>query len=142
MHNLVTVVMRQFNTDIQAAINWIGDLHDRIAKEFLDEWKNIPTYGGPLDLEVRTYCYGLGNWVRANDSWSFEVSSFKYLRTLLNFCDRVSVILESKVFRFRNLGRSHSPNQLSTKMPVLSSVTVNKGPRITLVDKYLDRAVL
>lgn len=72
-HNLITVVMNQFKIAPQAAINYISDLHDKLAIQFLDEWKNIPTFGGPLDLEVRTYCHGLGNWVRANDTWSFEV---------------------------------------------------------------------
>ena len=65
--------MHQFNMDPQAAMNFILDMHDTLATDFLDEWKKIPTFGGPLDLEVRTYCHGLGNWVRANDAWSFEV---------------------------------------------------------------------
>jgi len=72
-HNLVTVVMHQFNMDPQASMNLILDIHNTLAMDFMDEWKRIPTFGGPLDLEVRTYCDGLGNWVRANDSWSFEV---------------------------------------------------------------------
>lgn len=65
--------MNQFKIDPQAAMNWISDLHDNIATQFLSEWKKIPTFGGPLDLELRTYCDGLGNWVRGNDTWSFEV---------------------------------------------------------------------
>jgi len=65
--------MHQFKMDPQAAMNFILDMHDTLATDFLDEWKKIPTFGGPLDLEVRTYCHGLGNWVRANDAWSFEV---------------------------------------------------------------------
>ena len=72
-HNLVTVVMHQFNLDPQGALNYISDLHDSLATQFLDEWKNIPVFGGPLDLEVRTYCDGLGNWPRGNECWSFEV---------------------------------------------------------------------
>lgn len=72
-HNLVTVVMNQLHVSPQTAFNHISDLYDEITTQFLDEWKKIPTFEGPLDLEVRTYCYGLGNWVRANNSWSFEV---------------------------------------------------------------------
>ena len=72
-HNLVTIVMHQFNMDPQTAMNYISDLHDKLARQFLDQWMRIPTFGGPLDLEVITYCDGLGNWVRANDTWSFEV---------------------------------------------------------------------
>lgn len=65
--------MHQFKLDPQAAMSYMSDLHHDIATQFLDEWNKIPTFGGPLDLDVRTYCDGLGNWVRANDSWSFEV---------------------------------------------------------------------
>ncbi|KAJ6474479.1 terpenoid synthase [Mycena vitilis] len=71
-HNLVTIVMHQYNLEAQGAINWISDLHDNIADEFLQIWKTLPTFGGPIDREIRTYVDGLGNWVRANDQWSFE----------------------------------------------------------------------
>ncbi|KAF7349057.1 Terpene cyclase [Mycena venus] len=71
-HNLVTIVMHQCNLDTQGAINWISDLHDDLVDEFLLVWKALPTFGGPVDREVRTFADGLGNWVRANDAWSFE----------------------------------------------------------------------
>ncbi|KAJ7454224.1 terpenoid synthase [Mycena latifolia] len=71
-HNLVTIVMHQYNMNPQQAMNWISDLHDEIVEEFLSSWENIPTFGGPIDREIRTYADGLGNWVRANDAWSFE----------------------------------------------------------------------
>ncbi|KAJ7637838.1 terpenoid synthase [Mycena rosella] len=72
-HNLVTIVMHQYNMNPQQAMNWIGDLHDEIAEEFLNTWDSVPTFGpGPVDREIRTYVDGLGNWVRANDQWSFE----------------------------------------------------------------------
>nr|UPX76568.1 putative 1,11 carbon cyclization sesquiterpene synthase 255 [Hypholoma fasciculare] len=54
-HNLITVVMNQFKITPQAAINYISGLHDKLAIQFLDEWKNIPTLGGPLDLESERY---------------------------------------------------------------------------------------
>lgn len=72
-HNLVTIVMKQYNLDPQGAMDWISDLHDDIVDEFLETWRLLPTFGGPIDREIRTYVDGLGNWVRANDSWSFEV---------------------------------------------------------------------
>lgn len=65
--------MHEFQMDVQSAINWISDLHDNLVSQFLDKWKEIPTFGDSIANEVRTYVDGLGNWVRANDSWSFEV---------------------------------------------------------------------
>ncbi|KAI0784430.1 terpenoid synthase [Abortiporus biennis] len=71
-HNLVTIVMQQLGLDIHDALRWISHLHDEIAAKFLEAWNHIPVYSGPLDFEVRRYTEGLGNWVRANDQWSFE----------------------------------------------------------------------
>lgn len=65
--------MNQFNLDQQAALNYVSDFADRISTDYLDQWKNIPIYGGPLDLEVRKYCNDLAQWVRGNDQWCFEV---------------------------------------------------------------------
>jgi hypothetical protein len=72
--------MHQYNLDAQGAMNWISDLHDGIVDEFLQVWKALPTFGGPVDREIRTYADGLGNWVRANDQWSFEVSIINMLQ--------------------------------------------------------------
>ena len=66
--------MEQYKTDAQTAMNHIGKLHDELAEQFMDVWRKIPTFGGPVDREVRVYADGLGNWVRGNDTWSFEVS--------------------------------------------------------------------
>ncbi|KAJ7474192.1 terpenoid synthase [Mycena latifolia] len=71
-HNLVRIVMHQYNISPQQAMNWISDLHETNVNEFLALWASIPTFGGPLDREVRTYADGLGNWVRANDAWSLR----------------------------------------------------------------------
>ncbi|KAF8474316.1 isoprenoid synthase domain-containing protein [Gautieria morchelliformis] len=71
-HNLVRIVMEQYNTDAQTAMNCLGKLHDELAEQFCDVWMKIPTFGGPVDREIRTYLDGVANWVRANDTWSFE----------------------------------------------------------------------
>ncbi|KAL7282972.1 terpenoid synthase [Trametes coccinea BRFM310] len=71
-HNIVTVVMRQFNTDIQGAMDWIARYHDRLVDQFLHHYANLPSWGPEIDAQLRRYVDGLGNWVRANDCWSFE----------------------------------------------------------------------
>ncbi|KAF9043781.1 terpenoid synthase [Hymenopellis radicata] len=74
--NLVTIVMHQLHIDMAAALNWISDLHADIVNRFLRVWTNIPTYGGPLDRDVRIYVDGLANWVRGNDCWCFECERY------------------------------------------------------------------
>jgi len=72
LHNMVTIVMHQFDTDVQGAMEYIGKLHDRLAGAFLLTKDRLPSWGEPTDSQVARYVHGLGNWVRANDQWSFE----------------------------------------------------------------------
>ncbi|GJJ08052.1 hypothetical protein Clacol_002259 [Clathrus columnatus] len=62
-HNLVTIVMHEFKIDIQTAINWIVELHENCATEFLKDYYNLPTFEG-FEHDILAYCQCLGNWVR------------------------------------------------------------------------------
>ncbi|KXX76221.1 Delta(6)-protoilludene synthase [Madurella mycetomatis] len=75
-HNLVTVVMNELGLSLQEAYDWIGRYHDGVAAEFLSLYKDLPNFpeeSEEVNREVREYLDGLGNWVRTNESWSFEV---------------------------------------------------------------------
>ena len=70
--------MLEQKCDIAAAVDWISNLHDEIVQGFLSSLKEVPSFGDPvIDSQVSTYIDGLGNWIRANVCWSFEVSSFR-----------------------------------------------------------------
>ncbi|KAJ7120736.1 terpenoid synthase [Mycena crocata] len=72
-HNLVTIVMHALDLNLNQALAWIADLHDNLVVQFLGAYKRVPCFRNPaLDAQVLEYIDGLGNWVRANDSWSFE----------------------------------------------------------------------
>jgi Delta6-protoilludene synthase len=71
--------MEQYSIDRQTAMDCIGKLHDDLVEQFFATWKKIPTFGGPVDREIRTYVDGLANWVRGSDCWSFEVCRRLYL---------------------------------------------------------------
>ncbi|KAJ7123606.1 terpenoid synthase [Mycena epipterygia] len=71
-HNIVTVVMVQFHLDLDGALKWISSLHDSLISRFFLDAKRIPSWGQMIDRQVSVYIHGLGNWVRANDCWSFE----------------------------------------------------------------------
>ena len=72
LHNMVTVIMRERDVDVQGAMDYIGVLHDRLVKSFLLAKDRLPSWGEPIDSQVARYVDGLGNWVRANYQWSFE----------------------------------------------------------------------
>lgn len=64
--------MHQLDLDLQSAMDYIGVLHDRLAGAFLLTKDRLPSFGPHIDAQVARYVHGLGNWVRANDQWSFE----------------------------------------------------------------------
>lgn len=58
---------------VQGAMDYIGNLNARLVDEFLEQWNHIPVFDSTMDAEIREYCVMLAEWVRGNDSWSFEV---------------------------------------------------------------------
>ncbi|KAK1834411.1 terpenoid synthase [Podospora conica] len=75
-HNLVTVVMKELGLSVQETYDWIGRYHDGVAAEFLALYEGLPVFSEETDdvnREIREYIHGLGNWVRTNECWSFEV---------------------------------------------------------------------
>lgn len=66
--------MHERKCNLTFALEWISELHDRLVETFLSTLKTVPSFDNlTLDKQVSTYVDGLGNWVRANDTWSFEV---------------------------------------------------------------------
>ncbi|KAJ7256645.1 terpenoid synthase [Mycena rebaudengoi] len=66
LHNWVTLIALERNIRIQEAVDYLGSFHDRTKNSFLEATKNLPTWGKPIESEVRRYIDGIGNWVRAN----------------------------------------------------------------------------
>ncbi|KAG2151275.1 terpenoid synthase [Suillus bovinus] len=71
-HNIVTIVMHELNTDVNGAMLWVADRHTKLEKKYFEAVAAIPKWGEPIDSQVREYCDGVGNWVRANYDWCFE----------------------------------------------------------------------
>jgi len=71
-HNIVTVVMNELGTDVNGAMLWAQDTHTKLEKTFLAAMAALPKWDEPLNSQVKEYCDGLGQFVRANDDWHFE----------------------------------------------------------------------
>ncbi|KAG2033028.1 terpenoid synthase [Suillus americanus] len=71
-HNIVTIVMHEIGTDVNGAMLWVADRHTKLEKRYFEAVAAIPKWGELIDSQVREYCDGLGNIVRANYEWSFE----------------------------------------------------------------------
>ncbi|KZV99782.1 hypothetical protein EXIGLDRAFT_831178 [Exidia glandulosa HHB12029] len=64
-HNVLAVVRDQYNWSLDRALQWLAEQHDELVADFLATIDSVPP-------ELAKYVDGLGNWVRANDAWSFE----------------------------------------------------------------------
>ncbi|TCD63220.1 terpene cyclase [Steccherinum ochraceum] len=72
-YNIITVVMRQFNTDFDGANHWVTKYHDELKANFLRTLTHVPSFGDQdKDAQVQMYLYGLANWPRCNVCWNFE----------------------------------------------------------------------
>lgn len=71
-YNIVTLVMREFNIGLDAAMDWVVKYHAEVQKTFLQGLKRVPSWGPDLDRQVQQYLDGLANWARGNACWHFE----------------------------------------------------------------------
>jgi hypothetical protein len=72
-HNIVTLMILHENMAVQDAIGRVSTIHDRLAAQFLAVFHSLPSFGSAaVDNMIQYYAEGLGNWIRANDCWSFE----------------------------------------------------------------------
>jgi len=76
-HNIISAIMSSLDLSVQGAMDWVGKFHDGLVDEFLAEFDKLPVFPDETDqvnIYVREYATALANWVRASDSWGFEVS--------------------------------------------------------------------
>ncbi|KAM7192315.1 terpene cyclase [Naviculisporaceae sp. PSN 640] len=91
-HNLITVVMHQFGLTLHEAYEWVGSYHDDVLEEFIDLYETLPWFPNESEAtnqELREYVNGLGDWVRANERWSFEGGRY--------FGDKGMEVLKSRI---------------------------------------------
>ncbi|KAL1869792.1 hypothetical protein Plec18167_007716 [Paecilomyces lecythidis] len=71
-HNIITIIMNQYGTDVQDAIHWAAGYHAALVREFKETSQKEPQWGGVGAVDAQGFIDALGNWVYANTLWSFE----------------------------------------------------------------------
>ncbi|KAF9262872.1 terpenoid synthase [Marasmius fiardii PR-910] len=73
-HNIVSVLMLQYNITVDEAIERISKKYDKLAQSFLRICGALVSAKSEtvVDGAVKRYIDGLGNWIRANECFSFE----------------------------------------------------------------------
>ena len=72
LHNLITCVMDEYQTDVNGAVLWVEDFLLEAAERFHAAKVALPEWDEPVNSQVKVYCDGLGQWVRGLNDWSFE----------------------------------------------------------------------
>ena len=71
-NNILTVVMRELDFDLDQAVDWVITYHTGLQKKFLNDLKEVPSWGADIDRQVQEYLNGIANWARSNACWNFE----------------------------------------------------------------------
>ncbi|KAG1779591.1 terpenoid synthase [Suillus placidus] len=79
VHNLISTVMLELDLDRGSAMAWAAHYHAEVQKRFIDGLAKVPSWGPSIDVLVKEYLDGIGNWARANHAWSYE--SQRYFAT-------------------------------------------------------------
>ena len=111
-HNIITVIMKQFQVDVQQAIDKAGRMICENIEAFNTLYRELPRWVGPLDLEVQRLVDGFARWVSGSLHWSYE--SHRYFGTRG---------LEVKEARLVEL----MPHLNVVEVPVVSSMRIPQG---------------
>lgn len=77
-HNIVTVVMNQYNLNLQQSMDWVDVYHKTLVSKFMQqiEKRNTDLWGPGVDARVVEYINKLGEFVRGHDCWCFETPKY------------------------------------------------------------------
>jgi hypothetical protein len=77
MHNLLVVIQQEQRCSLEQAMQRAAKLHDDEVRAFIELESRLPSWGEPLDTEVRRYVEVLKCWMRANMDWSLMSERYR-----------------------------------------------------------------
>lgn len=73
---MIVVVMRERGLDLQAAVDFVGDLCRQSIDRFAHDRDTLPSWGPKIDRDVQTYIQGLQDWIVGSLHWSFDTTRY------------------------------------------------------------------
>lgn len=70
-HNMVTVMMKKYNLDLQSAVDRVGDLCVDAITTYKKARADFPSYGPKVDKDLEKFFHGLQSWLSGCLDWSF-----------------------------------------------------------------------
>lgn len=77
VHNLLFIIQQQQRCSLEKAMQCAATLHDDEVRAFVALEARLPSWGEPLDTEVRRYVDVLKYWMRANKDWSLMSERYR-----------------------------------------------------------------
>ncbi|EIN08495.1 terpenoid synthase [Punctularia strigosozonata HHB-11173 SS5] len=71
-HNIVIVVMREQNLDLQSAIDVVGEMCKSTIDRFLENQALLPSWGPEIDAQLVPYVACMADWIGGSLNWSYE----------------------------------------------------------------------
>lgn len=75
-NNIVTVLMRQKNVDLQTASDLVGEHFATLMDRFVTAKGGLPSWSPSVDAAVSDYVRAMEYWVTGNLEWSFETQRY------------------------------------------------------------------
>lgn len=71
-NNIMTVLMKAKNTDLQGAADYVGEYFKVLMNRFFEYKASPPSFGPEMDPTVEQFVMAMERWVVGNLVWSFE----------------------------------------------------------------------
>ncbi|KAI0647578.1 terpenoid synthase [Trametes meyenii] len=75
-HNMIAILMSLRGLDLQSAVDFVGDLCKQTIDAFIENRRNVPSFGAALDRDVALYVQGLQDWIAGSLHWSFMTERY------------------------------------------------------------------
>lgn len=68
---MIVILMSLRDLDLQAAVDFIGDLCRQTIDTFIENQQRLPSFGPKVDHDVALYVQGLQDWIVGSLHWTF-----------------------------------------------------------------------
>lgn len=73
---MIVILMELRGFDLQTAVDFVGELCRQTIDSFMENQRNVPSFGPRLDRDVALYIQGLQDWIVGSLHWSFMTERY------------------------------------------------------------------
>ena len=73
---MIVILMKYHGHTLQSAVDFVGDLCQLTIEQFIENRKQLPSWGLEIDRMVDGYVQGLQDWITGSLHWSFMTKRY------------------------------------------------------------------